>query len=155
MGGAMGRARFRWTAFGLGLFCGVAPAAAQTPPLPPELAACVCLKQASDFLYADMDAKQRALADVRAQLDEVTSRLEAERPRIDVNNPEAVARFRQKVEQRDALFKRANGPATSEARAAVERYNARVNEFNARCANRPMDPALLSRVQPTLACPPP
>ena len=38
---------------------------------------------------------------------------------------------------------------------AIERYNARVNEYNARCANRPRDAVLLSRVQATLSCPPP
>lgn len=141
----------------LGLIAGAPQAEAQVPPSPAAdyAAGCLCLTQAVDTLRQDMDAKQQALADVRARLDQATSRLEANRARVDVNNPEAVARFRQEVEQRDALFKRANGPAVSEAASAVERYNARVGEFNARCTQRSMDPDLVARIRPTLNCPPP
>jgi hypothetical protein len=154
----MRTARFGWvTAFGLGLIAGNAPAIGQMPPLPPEVAevgTCICLRQTVDFLRGDMDGKQQALADVRARLEEATRRLEAERSRIDVNDSAAVARFRQQVEQRDALFKR-SGASVSEAGVAVERYNARVGEYNARCTNRPLDPAIVARIQPTLSCPPP
>jgi hypothetical protein len=151
-------ARFeRATALCLGLIVGNAPAIGQMPPLPPEVAeigACVCLRQTVDVIRGDMDGKQQALADVRARLEEATRRLEAERSRIDVNDSAAVARFRQQVEQRDALFKR-SGSAVSEAGVAVERYNTRVGQYNARCANRPLDPAIVARIQPTLSCPPP
>jgi hypothetical protein len=154
----MRTARFGWaTALCLGLIAGNAPAIGQMSPLPPDVAeigACVCLRQAVDFLRSDMDGKQQALADVRARLDEVTRRLDAERSRIDVNDQAAVARFRQQVEQRDALFKR-SGASVSEAGVAVERYNARVGEYNARCTTRSLDPAIIARIQPTLSCPPP
>jgi hypothetical protein len=135
------------------------PASAQmTAPLPSEAAeigACVCLKEASDALAADMAAKQNALVETRRELEQATVNLDAERARMNVNNPEAVARFRQLLEQRDALFRRANGSLFTETRTAVERYNARVNEYNARCANRPTDPVLAARIRSTMTCPPP
>ena len=37
----------------------------------------------------------------------------------------------------------------------VARYNARVSEFNARCADRPRNPVLVASVQAALSCPPP
>jgi hypothetical protein len=128
------------------------------PPLPPaaaEIGACVCLKEASDALGADMAAKQNALVETRRQLEQATVDLEAERARMNVENPEAVARFRQKLAQRDALFQRANGSLHAETLTAVERYNARVNEYNARCANRPIDPVLAAQIRATMTCPPP
>jgi hypothetical protein len=74
---------------------------------------------------------------------------------MDVDNPQSVARFRQLLGQRDAVFQRSTSLAAGDLAGATERYNARVNEYNARCANRPRDPVLLDRVQATLSCPPP
>jgi hypothetical protein len=136
------------------------PAAAQAPlpPLPPELAAamthCLCLKAATDRLGAEMGTKQRALDDVRAELARVSAQLEAERARVDVNNPEAVSRFRQMLQQRDDLFRRSTGDVINDTRSSVERYNALISQYNASCANRPMDPVLMSRLQATMSCPP-
>jgi len=142
---------------GLCLASGVAgTAAAQGPPLAPaEIANCLCLRHAVDVLGGEMAAKQQALAELRAQLDRATTELEAARTHTDVNDPAAVARFREMLAQRDALFRRASGPAVSESASAVERFNQRSNEYNAQCANRPMDPGLVERAQATLACPAP
>jgi len=68
---------------------------------------------------------------------------------------QSVARFRQVLEQRDAAFQRSTSLATGELNGVIERYNARVSEYNARCANRPRDPVLIERAQATLSCPPP
>ena len=129
------------------------------PPAPPEVAAeigvCVCLREASERLGAQMSAAIQDRQRAQDELNRATADLEAERARMDVNNPQSVARFRQLVERRDDLFKQASGRATAEAQAATQRYNARVGEYNARCANRPMDPVLMSRIRPTLTCPPP
>ena len=43
--------------------------------------------------------------------------------------------------------------AVTDAGSAVERYNRTSDEYNSRCANRPMDPGLVERAQATLACP--
>ena len=144
--------------FGIGLGFSLSaialPAAAQALG-PAEIANCLCLRRTVDALGADMSAKQQGLADIRAQLDRATAELEAVRNRTDVNDPAAVARFREMLAQRDALFRQANGDAVGEAGAVVERFNQRSQEYNANCANRPMDPGLVERAQATLACPGP
>jgi len=73
---------------------------------------------------------------------------------MNVNDPAAVARFRQLLEQRDAAFRRSTGLVTGDLSSATSRYNARVNEYNTRCASRPRDPGLVASVQATLSCPP-
>ena len=137
---------------------GTSAVSAQTlPPLPPEaaeVANCVCLRQAVDVLGRDMAARQQALEQTRQELARIDGELESERARMNVNDPAWVARFRQLLERRDALFRNSTGAEIAAVRAAVDRYNARVNEFNARCANRPTNPELLRRIQPTLRCPP-
>jgi len=144
------------------LWAGVAvaaasPAAAQAPPFPEasEIAACLCLGQAVAALSADTAAPQSSYAAVQDELTRLDAQLQSERAAMDVNNPQSVARFRQLLQQRDAAFQRSTRLATGDLAGAVERYNARVNEYNARCANRPRDPVLLGRVQATLSCPPP
>ena len=143
------------------LWAGVAaasPAAAQAPPASPEageIAACLCLGQAVSALSADTAGRQGSYAAVQDELTRLDAQLQSERAGMDVNNPQSVARFRQLLEQRDAAFQRSTRLATGDLAGATERYNARVNEYNARCANRPRDPVLLDRVQATLSCPPP
>jgi hypothetical protein len=120
-----------------------------------EIGACLCLRRAVDALGAETAAKQQGLGEVRAELERVTAELEAVRTHMDVNDPQQVARFRQMLERRDALFHRASGDSVAEAGGAVERFNQRSQEYNTRCANRPMDPGLVERAQATLACPAP
>lgn len=143
-------------ALGLCLAAGAAaaPAVAQSVP-PAEIAACVCLRRAVDALSAEMTAKQQGLADLRAELERATAQLEAARDRMDVNDPQAGAHFREMLAHRDALFRRANGDAVTDAGSAVERFNRRSAEYNSRCANRPMDPGLLERAQANVNCPAP
>jgi hypothetical protein len=131
----------------------VAPAPALSGE-PAEIAHCLCLGQAVNMLHADMDAKQRAYDAVRDELARLDAQLQSARARMDVNNPQSVAQFRQLLEQRDAVYKRSTGLVTGDLSSATTRYNARVSEYDARCANRPRDPVLVSQVQATLACPP-
>jgi hypothetical protein len=134
------------------------PAAwAQAPPSPEatEIAACLCLQQAMDASRADMSGGQQAYMAAQSELAQIDAQLQGERARMDVNNPQAVAQFRQLLERRDTVFRRSTGLASGDLHNATERYNARVNEFNVRCANHPRNPDLLRAVQATLACPPP
>jgi multidrug resistance efflux pump len=136
------------------------PAAAQAPPPAAaaeagEVAACLCLGQDMERLNAEMAAAQSAYDRERDELAQLDGELAQQRAAIDVNNPAAVARFRQLLERRDALFRRSSGPQIGALSEAVARYNDRVSEYNARCASRPRDPALLAQVQARLACPPP
>ena len=141
---------------GVGIACvAPPPARAQAPsPEAADIAACLCLQRAVDASQAEMASRQQRYAATQSELSRLDAELQAERSRIDVNNPQAVAQFRQLLERRDAAFRRSTGMATGDLSAVTERYNARVNEYNARCANRPRDPRILQSVQATLSCPP-
>ena len=133
-------------------------AAAPVPPASPEaaeIAACLCLWQSVNALSAEMNARQQSYNAIQDELTRLDGELQTERARIDVNNPQSVAHFRQLLEQRDAAFRRSTTMATGDLADVTARYNARTNEYNARCANRPRDPRLVASVQATLACPPP
>ena len=150
------RRRVAALAFGLAVLAAAGGARAQAPPsAAAEVAACLCLRQDVDALSADLAAKQQAYDATRGELARLDSRLETERSRMDVNNPQSVAQFRQLLDQRDALFRRQRGPLFSEFSASTERYNARVNEYNARCTAQSPNPALVEQVRATLSCPPP
>ena len=129
------------------------PAMAQVPvPVGPD---CVCLRVAVDALGADLAVKRQAYDGMQGEIGQIDNQLQSERSGMDVNNPEAIARFRQLLERRDALFRQSSGPVFGELSAATDRYGARVQEYNARCAGRPMDPALLAQARARGACPPP
>jgi len=139
----------------IGVAAGVAgfPAAAQVPvPAGPN---CVCLRIAVDALAADLAAKRQAYDGMQAEIGQIDNQLAAERDTMDVNNPASVARFRQLLERRDMLFQQSKGPGFSELSAATDRYGARVQQYNAGCAGRPMDPGVLAQARATGACPPP
>jgi len=143
--------------FGFLAFYPVGGARAQIPvPIPNEPAeinACVCMRLASGALAADKDAKSQGLAAVSQQLADLNAQLSAARPSIDVNNPDAVSRYKALLERRDAAFGQI-GPAQSAAAAAVARYNASVGEYNQRCAGRPFNSDLVAQIQAHPNCPP-
>ena len=142
----------------MGLAMALAPGAAGAQvPLPPEMAeitACLCLQQAVSALSADMNARKQALDTVTRQLADLDAQLARERSTLDVNNPDAVARYKALLERRDAAYRQSIGPVHADATQATARYNARVSEYNARCANRPFNSAIVAQVQVNLVCPP-
>jgi len=126
------------------------------PPVPEasDIASCLCLGRTVNSLNAEMTQQQAAYQDNRAELTRLDAQLQSDRASLDVNNPEAVARFRALLARRDAAFRRGTSLAAGALGNLVQRYNASVNEYNARCANRPRDPLLLRNVEATLVCPP-
>jgi TolA-binding protein len=114
------------------------PAMAQMPPGPDVT--CLCLQQALAAAQGDMQAKQSELNNAQAQLAELDRQLNEARAHADVNNPQAVAQFRQSLEQRDAAFKQTNGPLLAAAQAATANYNQVVASYNNQCAGRPLPP---------------
>jgi hypothetical protein len=127
------------------------PARAQMPvPVGPD---CLCLRVAVDALSQDLAAKHQAYDALQNEIGQIDNQLASERTTMDVNNPAAVARFRQLLERRDSLFQQSTGPGFGALSAATDRYGARVQEYNSRCAGRPMDPGLLAQAART--CPPP
>ena len=126
---------------------------AQVPVAP--MLDCACLSLAVEALGADLAAKRQAYDGLQGEIGQLDNQLQSERSRIDVNNPADTARFRQLLERRDALFQRSTGPAFGELSQATDRYGARVQEYNGRCAGRPLDPGLVAQARATRACPPP
>jgi len=145
-------------AFGIFAFCAAREVQAQVPvPIPNEPAeinACVCMRLASGTLAADKDAKSQALAAANQRFTDLDSQLAAARSGIDVNNPDAVSRYKALLERRDAAFGQI-GPAQSTAAAAVARYNASVADYNQRCAGRPFNADLVAQIQAHPNCAPP
>ena len=90
----------------------------------------------------------------RQEVANLDAQLQSARATLNVDNPEAVAQFRQLLERRDAAFRQSSGTLFIGYSNAVQVYNDRVSEFNARCADRPRNPVLLNQVQATLVCPP-
>jgi hypothetical protein len=135
----------------------VAPAAAQVmvPPSPEaaDVAACLCLKQAVDASGAAMAERERGYEASRREVSDLDAQLQNGRMNVNVDNPNAVAQFRQLLDQRDAAYRRSSGALFTQYQNAVALYNERVSEYNARCADRPRNPLLLNQVQATLVCP--
>ena len=129
------------------------PARAQVPAAP--MLDCACLSLAVEALGADLAAKRQAYDGLQGEIGQLDNQLQSERSRMDVNNPADVARFRQLLAQRDALFQRSTGPVFSDLSQATDRYGVRAQEFNARCTGRPLDPSLVAQARATRACPPP
>jgi hypothetical protein len=134
---------------------------AQSPPPPPPppspeadaIRECLCLQQSMQHAMSEMTAKRNSLDQINADLRQADADLERQRAALNVNDPQAVAQFRQRLEQRDALFKRSTGPIVNDVTASVQRYNDRVRAYNQECANRPFNSVLQAQVQATLSCP--
>jgi hypothetical protein len=101
-----------------------------------------------------MTAKRQALDAVDRQLADLDAQLARGRSAVNVNNPDSVARYKALLERRDATYRQSIGPTHADATAATERYNARVSEYNTRCANRPFSSYLVAQIRGHLACPP-
>jgi hypothetical protein len=146
------------TLFGIGLLALAGPSAAQAQaPIssdPAEITYCLCLSQGVATLSSDMSAKTQALAAVRQHLADLDGQLARERPTVDVNNPDAVARYKALLEQRDGAYKQSIGPVVSDADQATARYNSHVNQYNARCANHLFNSEVMASIQAHLSCPP-
>jgi Skp family chaperone for outer membrane proteins len=146
----------RKAVLGLGLAVFFVPGfvGAQVPPEIAEINACLCIQQAVGTLSADMNAKNQALQAVQRDLADLDSQLARERSAVNTSNPDSVARYKALLERRDAAYRQSIGPIHADATQATARYNARVNEYNARCANRPFNSALVAEVQARLMCAP-
>src|SRR5262245_40371057 len=120
---------------------------------PAEINACVCLQQASAALAAEKDAKSEALAMVDRQLADLSAQLDTEKPRVDVNSPDSVSRYKMLLQRHDAAYGQL-GPAQAASAQAVDRYNTRVDEYNRRCAGRPFNSELVAQIQARPNCPP-
>ncbi len=151
---SFGRARALLAAAGLLVLASPAWAQAPIPPEAAAISACLCMERDIASLSQAMQSQQQALAQANRELADLNAQLEAARPHVDVNNPESVARYKALLQRRDAAYRRSVGPIVPATDAAVRRYNAVVNQYNAQCANHPFDSVLMAQIQQTLTCPP-
>jgi len=100
-----------------------------------------------------MTERQRSYEASRQEVADLDARLQNARTSVNVDNPNAVAQFRQLLDQRDAAYRQSSGTLFTQYQNAVALYNQRVSEYNARCTDRPRNPLLLNQVQATLVCP--
>jgi hypothetical protein len=127
-------------------------------PIPPSPEAdaiheCLCMQRSMEHSMSVMTEKRNGLDRINAELRQSDADLERQRAALNVNDPQAVAQFRQRLEQRDQLFKRSTGPIVNDVTASVERYNRIVAAYNQQCANRPFNSVLQAQIQATLSCP--
>jgi len=141
-------------ALSFGALFGSGVARAQAPPEAAEINACLCLQQAVATLSSEMTTKRQALDGAERQLADLDAQLARERPTVNVNNADSVARYKVLLERRDAAYRQSIGPVHADATQSASRYNARVNEYNTRCANRPFNPFMVAEIQAHLMCPP-
>jgi hypothetical protein len=135
---------------------GMTPMPMPPPPPSPEADAirqCLCLQRSMEHALTLMTEKRNSLDQINAELRQADADLDRQRAALNVNDPQAVAQFRQALERRDALFKRSTGPIVNDVTASVQRYNERVHAYNEQCANRPFNSVLQAQVQATLSCP--
>jgi multidrug resistance efflux pump len=146
----------RVAAFSWAIAAALAPVtgSAQVPPEASEIAECLCLQQAVATLSAEMNTKKQAFDAITRQLADLDAQLARDRSSMNVNNPDEVARYKALLERRDAAYRQSIGPVHDDAGQATARYNARVSEYNAHCANRPFNSALVAQTQVNLVCPP-
>jgi hypothetical protein len=140
-------------AAGLLVFTSAATAWAQMSSDPAEITACLCMEQGVATLSSDMSAKTQALAAVRQHLADLDGQLARARP-YDVNNPDAVARYKALLAQRDAAYQRSLGPVVTDAEQATARYNSHVTQYNTQCAGHPFNSDVVAQLQTHLSCPP-
>ena len=116
--------------------------------------ACLCLQHSVATLSTEMNQRTQALDAVTRQLADLDAQLSQSRANLNINDGDAVARYKALLERRDAAYRESIGPVHADATQATARYNERVNEYNARCANRPFNSALVAEIQAHLSCPP-
>jgi hypothetical protein len=141
--------------FGAGLLAltGGAPVRAQMSSDPAEITACLCMQQGVATLSSDMSAKTQALAAVRQHVADLDTQLVRDH-NYDVNNADAVARYKALLVQRDAAYQQSLGPVVTDADQATARYNSHVGQYNAQCASRQFNADVMAQIQAHLSCPP-
>src|SRR5581483_11296599 len=78
-------------------------------PIPPSPEAdaireCLCMQMSMQRASDEMTDKRNGLDRINAELRQTDADLERQRAALNVNDPQAVAQFRQRLEQRDQLF---------------------------------------------------
>jgi len=86
----------RGAVLGLGLVRVFAPGIglAQVTPEVADIGNCLCLQQAVSTLSAEMNGRTQALDAINRQVADLDSQLARERSTLNVNSPDAIARYK-------------------------------------------------------------
>lgn len=88
-----------------------------------ELRACMTEQDRMKKETTDVVATQQQLAKDRAEIDRLTAELDAERPKVDVSNKEAVDAFNARLQDK--------GKKVSDYQATAQAFNQRVDKLDA------------------------
>ena len=133
---------------------GTAPASAQTVSDPTVIRSCLCEQQFVMALQDDVATHRLAVESSQRNQTSLANQVDTRRAQLNVYDSGELDRFKQLLQQRDDAIA-ATAAATDSYDAAANRYNQAVGGYNASCAGRSYDEAVLHQVQATLACPRP
>ena len=136
------------------------PPAAETPaqPLGPTLTSpydislCLCLQRDIAKRQATLNERRGAYDQLAGEIRDAQTAVARDRPRVDVNDPAAVARFKMRLDELDAMSARQAQVVLPAYQAAVGTYNQRVAQFTERCSGRVYDPGVTAQVRNNLIC---
>ena len=120
---------------------------------PREIAACLCQDQTVSNLRDEVELQKQVYDTSKSEYDALVAEAEAQRDRVNINDSDAIAAYRQLLERRDiaeANFKLEAAPTYA---AVVARYNQAVQSYNANCSGKGYDPDALEIAQKDLYCP--
>jgi len=132
---------------------GIAPAAAQLVNDPNTIRSCLCEQQLVLSLQEGVSSRRQALESSQRSQASLANQVDTRRAQINVYDHGELDAFKQLLQQRDAAIA-ATADATRTYDDAAEGYNQAVAAYNANCAGRSYDDAVLRQVQAApLACP--
>ena len=130
-------------------------AAAQQQMLraPDQVRACLCLGQQVTQESSELAQRRRQWQEKQQQIEALNQQVAAARPKVDVNDPNAIAAFKALLARRDAAAQTFAAEDTPNYRTFAEKYNARVADFNRGCAGKVYDSVVEAQIRQTLSCP--
>jgi uncharacterized protein YukE len=130
-------------------------AAQEVEHAPDRIRDCLCQEQSMADFNTEMLNQRKAYDDQRQLFQQLDQDVQTARPRLDVNDPNAVDAFKRLLDRRDAAQQAFSGDVTRNYADAVTRYNQAVTSYNASCAGKTYDADQLAAVRRNLSCPKP
>lgn len=122
---------------------------------PAAIGVCLCEQQRLKTLLDALTERQQNYETSQKALASLNGELETRRAQMNVYNDAEVEAYKQLLTRRDQAAAALAGEATQSYNAAVTRYNQSFVDYNAGCAGKSFDQAVVNTVQATLSCPKP
>jgi hypothetical protein len=117
-----------------------------------EISTCLCLEREVATRQSELTVRRHAYEGLGSTILDAEAAIDRDRPAVDVNDPAAIARFRRRVDELDALKARQDQVTLPDYQAAVASYNERVAQYTQGCSGRTFDQAVIDQVRPNLIC---